>query len=410
MPQHTYCRICDTRLGEPFLDLGAMPLANAFLRSSADCATEAVYPLAVAVCSSCGLLQLTFTVPAEQLYRDYIYVSSTSEAVRAHAEALARSLAERYRWDRSALVVEIASNDGTVLKAIAQRGVRVLGVEPATNIARIAEADGIPTVNEFFSERLGRTLARQQGPVSAILGRHVFAHIDDLHDCLKGVSALLAEDGVLILEVPYLGDLLDKLEFDTVYHEHLSYFSLGPVQTLCKRHGLRLVDVERIGLHGGSIILHIVRAGSRTAAGPRLEAMLREEQAKGLYEPATMVQFAKRASIWKGQCEELVAGLVRSGARLVGYGAAAKANTLLNYCPEVARTLSAILDRSPHKHGRLTPGTHIVVKPVDSWKDERPTHMVVLAWNFQDEIIRQMRPFQEAGGRFVQVLPDPKVL
>lgn len=410
MPQHTHCRICETKLGTPFFDLGAMPLANAFLRSSADCAAEAAFPLAVVACSSCGLVQLTFTVPAEQLYRDYIYVSSTSEAVRAHADALAQNLVQRYRWDRSALVVEIASNDGTVLKAMARRGVRVLGVEPATNIARIAEADGIPTVNDFFSEQLGRTLAGQQGPVSAILGRHVFAHIDDLHGCLEGVLALLAEDGVLILEVPYLGDLLDKLAFDTIYHEHLSYFSLGSVQTLCARHGLRLVDVERVGLHGGSIILHIVRTGARAAAGPGLDSMLHEEQVRGLYEPATLTQFAKRVSVWKGQCEELIGSLVRSGARLVGYGAAAKANTLLNYCPEVARALRAILDRSPHKHDRLTPGTHVVVRPADSWKDERPSHMVVLAWNFQDEIIRQMRPFQEAGGRFVQVLPDPKVL
>jgi novobiocin biosynthesis protein NovU/D-mycarose 3-C-methyltransferase len=410
MSNHHTCRICRSPLNAPFLDFGATPLANSFLKSPAEARGEASYPLAVTICPSCGLVQLTHVVPAEVLYKEYIYVSSTSEGVRAHAEALAQSLVRRYGWGPSSLVVEIASNDGTVLKALARRGVKVLGVEPARNIAALAEADGVPTVNDFFSREVGKSLARDRGKVAAILGRHVFAHIDDLHGCLEGVTAVLDDDGVLILEVPYLGDLLDKLEFDTIYHEHLSYFALGPIITLCKSHGLKLVDVERVGLHGGSVILHIRREKAAAEPGAAVEQMRRDEQTRGLCEPGTWSRFAKDVEVWKGQFEGLIDGLVRSGARLIGYGAAAKANTLLNYCPAAARSLSAILDRSPHKHGRYTPGTHIPVKPADGWKAEQATHMVILAWNFQEEIMRQMRPFAEAGGRFVQVLPQPAVV
>jgi len=410
MPNHIACRICRSPLSVPFLDFGSTPLANSFLKSPAEAKEEASYPLAVTVCQSCGLVQLTHVVSAELLYREYIYVSSTSEGVRAHAETLAERLVRRYGWGRSSLAVEIASNDGTVLKAIARRGVKVLGVEPARNIAALAEADGVPTINDFFSRDVGKALARDYGKATAILGRHVFAHIDDLHGCMEGVTAALHDDGVLTIEVPYLGDLLDKLEFDTIYHEHLSYFALGPIITLCKSHGLKLVDVERVGLHGGSVILHIQH--ERAAAEPSavVEQMCREEQVRALCEPDTWVRFAQDVEAWKSQFEDLIDSLVRSGARLIGYGAAAKANTLLNYCPAAARSLSAILDRSPHKYGRYTPGTHIPVKPADGWEAEKATHIVILAWNFQDEIVRQMRAFADAGGRFVQVLPQPAVL
>lgn len=408
MPHHTQCRICRSPLGQPFLDLGRAPLANAFPKSPAEFAGEPTYPLAVVACPSCGLVQLNYTVPAEQLYREYIYVSSTSEGVRRHAETLAGNLTGRFGWGPSDLLVEIASNDGTVLKAFALRGVRVLGVEPATNIAALAQRDGVPTVNDFFCKEVAAALAAKHGPVSGILGRHVFAHIDDLHGCLDGVASLLAKQGVLIIEVPYLGDLLDKLEFDTVYHEHLSYFSLDPVQTLCERHDLRLIDVERVGLHGGSVILYIQRADSGATPTARLEQMRREEQARQLAAPSTLAGFAERVALWKVQCETLIADLRRKGGRLVGYGAAAKANTLLNYCPEIAGALTVILDRSPHKQGRYTPGTHLPVRAAEEWKDVGASHMVILAWNFQDEIIRQMWPFVEQGGRFVQVLPTPR--
>lgn len=410
MPAHTHCRICGDELPAPFLDLGMMPLANSFLSDPAEAATEAKYPLAVAGCGGCGLLQINFVVPAEQLYRNYVYVSSTSDAVHVHATALADGLIRQYGWGSSDLIVEVASNDGTVLKAFQRGGVRVLGVEPAQNIAAIAVADGVPTVAEFFTAQVARTVCESHGRASAILGRHVFAHVDDVHGFFEGVGHLLSDTGVFVIEVPYVGDMLEHLEFDTVYHEHLSYIGLVPMSRLAEQHGFRLVDVERIGLHGGSIILHMQRATAGTQPSSRLTALFDAEIAQQLADPKRLAAFATSVRQWKRRFEAVVAELTASGATLVGYGAAAKANTLLNYCPDVARSLELILDRSPHKQGLYTPGTHIRVGSPDAWQPGPTTHMLILAWNFQQEIMRQMAPFKAGGGHFVMPIPEPRIV
>lgn len=409
MPAHTRCRICGSALPPAFLDLGTMPLANAFLPAGTAPAAEPAYPLAVAACPTCGLVQLTYVVPAEVLYRDYIYVSSTSDAVRAHAAALAERLIARHGWGARDVVAEIASNDGTVLKELRRRGVGVLGIEPARNIAALAAADGIETVPEFFDEALGRTLARR-GRVAGILARHVVAHVDDLRGLLRGIDHLLAPEGVFVLEVPYLGDLLAEGEFDTIYHEHLSYFALRPLDRLCADLGFAVVDVERVGLHGGSMIVSMRRAGVGAAPSARVTAMREDEARRGFDAPAALAAFAAAVGQWKTRFTRVVEELAAGDAVLAGYGAAAKANTLLNYCPEVARRLRYVLDRSPHKHGKLTPGTHVPVWPVDHWRVEPVSHLVILAWNFRDEIVRQMKPFADEGGRFVVPIPEPAVL
>lgn len=409
MPAHTHCRICKTTLPAPFFDLGNMPLANSFLTSPGEFDGEETFPLAVAACRTCGLVQLDFVVPAERLYRDYIYVSSTSEGVTTHADVLSGTLIEQYRWKPTDLIVEIASNDGTVLKAFKRRGVRVLGVEPARNIAAIAEKDGVPTIAEFFNPASARTVLAEHGQAAGILGRHVFAHVDDVHSFFDGVDACLAPDGVFVIEVPYLGDFLEKREFDTIYHEHLSYVSLEPMMRLSEMHGFELVDVERAALHGGVIILHMRRKG---VSGPsdRLRRMLDAEQEQPLSRIDSLKSFADGVAAWKTRFETLIDDLEHTGARLIGYGAAAKANTLLNYCPKVARQLRVILDRSPHKQGRFTPGTHILVEPAERWNSAGATHMIVLAWNFQQEIMRQMKPFADGGGRFIVPIPVPRVV
>jgi SAM-dependent methyltransferase len=410
MPAHTHCRICTQRLPEPFLDLGDMPLANSFLSGPEEFAAERAYPLAIACCATCGLVQLTYTVPAEQLYRDYIYVSSTSDGVRRHADYLAETLIKQYGWTPSDLVVEIASNDGTVLKAFKRRGVKVVGVEPALNIAAIAHAAGITTIPEFFNPASARTVLEKHGRASAIFGRHVFAHVDDVHEFMEAVRLCLSDDGVFLIEVPYLGDFLDHHEFDTVYHEHLSYVSLGAMEHLCRKHEMELTDVERIALHGGSIVLHMRRKGVATPTA-RLKELLDAERRAGISDPQRLARFAADVQAWKIRFERLIADLQAGGASIIGYGAAAKANTLLNFCPAAAKAFSCILDRSTHKHGRYAPGTHIRVEGVDHWKTApRPTHMVVLAWNFKDEIMAQMKPFAEEGGRFVIPIPEPTVV
>jgi hypothetical protein len=410
MPAHTHCRICGQRLPAPFLDLGEMPLANSFLAGPAEFAAERAYPLAVAGCAACGLAQLTYTVPADVLYRDYIYVSSTSEGVRKHGDYLAETLIAQYGLTPSDLVVEAASNDGTVLKSFQRRGVRVVGVEPALNIAAIAEAAGIPTIPEFFDTASARTVLEKHGRASAIFGRHVFAHVDDVHEFMAAIRLCLSDEGVFVIEVPYLGDFLDHLEFDTVYHEHLSYVSLGAMEHLCRRHEMELTDVERIALHGGSIVLHMRRKGV-AAPSARLTAMLEQERQAGIGDARRLAKFAADVHAWKTRFEGLIAGLQAGGASLIGYGAAAKANTLLNFCPSAATAMSFILDRSTHKHGRYTPGTHLPVVPPERWKTEpRPTHMVVLAWNFKDEIMAQMSEFAAQGGRFVIPIPEPVIV
>ena len=408
-PNRERCRICGTRLSPPFLDLGPMPLANAFLRSLDEATAEARYPLAVAGCESCGLLQLNHVVPAERLYSNYIYVSSTSEAVRTHARWLAQELPRRYGWGASDLLVEVASNDGTVLKVFQQAGIGVLGVEPAANIAALAEQDGVPTAVTFFNASTAKELRERHGRAKAILGRHVFAHVDDVHDFFIGVETLLADDGVFLVEVPYLGTLLNRLEFDTIYHEHLSYFALEPVRRLCRGHGFELVDVDVVNLHGGSVLMHMRRAGRASVSEP-LRAMLEEERCGGFTSPEAWRIFATRLRWWRSVFQRLIAGLSDAGARFVGYGAAAKASTLLNYCPEVAARLECVLDRSPLKHGRFTPGTHLEVRPVERWTECRATHMLILALNLAEEIVRQMQPFAERGGRFVVPIPSPRVL
>jgi hypothetical protein len=410
MPAHTNCRICRHPLPEPFLDLGATPLANSFLASPDGFADEASYPLAVAGCAKCGLVQLNYVVPAEQLFRDYIYVSGTSEGVRKHADHLAETLVEQYGWGPKDLIVEVASNDGTVLQSFRNRGVKVLGVEPARNIAEIANAAGIPTIPEFFNRATAKDLLARHGQASGLFGRHVFAHVDDVHEFVEGVKLCLADEGVFLIEVPYLGDFLENLEFDTVYHEHLSYVSLGAMQHLCQEHGMELSDVEHIDLHGGSIVLHMRRQGVATPSA-RLAALLAKEKQSRMSEPARLKKFATDVRDWKARFEGLMAALRKDGARIVGYGAAAKANTLLNFCPAVAASITCILDRSQHKQGRFTPGTHILVENPDTWTNaDGATHMVVLAWNFRDEIMRQMKRFADRGGKFVIPIPEPRVV
>src|SRR3989338_2744854 len=410
MPAHLRCRICDTPLPEPFLDLGSMPPANAFLASAEEGPQEASYPLAVTACPACRLAQLTYVVPAEQLYRHYLYVSSTSEAVRRYAGDLAARLVTRHGLGRSHFVIELGSNDGLVLQAFQRHGVKVLGVEPAANIAALAEANGVPTVAEFFSAATARAVADRGHAADVILGRHVFAHIDDWHDCFEGVHRLLAPDGVLLIEVPYLGTLIDGLAFDTIYHEHLSYVALEPMQALCARHGFEVVDVEAVSLHGGSLLFSICRAGGRHRPSPRVEDLQRREQQTRLMDEATLGRFARRVAEWKERFETSMEQWERAGASFIGYGAAAKANTLLNFCPTAARRLRSILDRSPHKHGRFTPGTHLPVVDVSAWEREGATHMVILAWNFKDELMAPMRLFAQRGGRFVIPIPQPEVV
>jgi novobiocin biosynthesis protein NovU/D-mycarose 3-C-methyltransferase len=339
------------------------------------------------------------------MFRDYLYVSGTSDTIPAHFAAYAKDVAERF-IPKGGLVVEIGSNDGTLLRAFDRGSVRVLGVEPARNIAATANAAGIPTLDEFFGEAIAGEIAAKHGRASAIIGNNVVAHIDDLHGLMNGVTTLLDDRGVFVAEFPYLVDLLEKTAYDTIYHEHLSYFSVASVHDLASRHGLRLVDVRRVGVHGGSIRVFISRGGG---ASPEVGNLLALEKSGGLRDGRPLRPFVEAV---ERQREDLMRVLreIRSSRHLAGYGAPAKGNTMLNYCGIDRSVLDFIVDRSPLKHGLLTPGTHIPVEPPERLAASDVRDTLLLAWNFADEILRQQDAYRSRGGRFIVPIPTPVVV
>ena len=387
------------------LDLGLQPLANSFIRPDEVGKPEPRYPLELARCTACGHVQLSVTVPPEIMFRNYLYVSGTSDTIPEHFAAYAKDVAERF-VPKGGLVVEIGSNDGTLLRAFDRGTVRILGVEPARNIAAMANAAGIPTLDEFFGEAIAGEIAVKHGRAAAIIGNNVVAHIDDLDGLMSGVTALLEDRGVFVAEFPYLVNLLDKTAYDTIYHEHLSYFSVASVDDLASRHGLRLTDVRRVGVHGGSIRVFISRHGEASAEVKNLLAL---EEKSGLRAGRPLRPFVEAV---RRQRDELMRVLreIRSSRRLAGYGAPAKGNTLLNYCEIDRSVLDFTVDRSPLKHGLLTPGTHIPVEPPERLMASDVRDTLLLAWNFADEILRQQDAYRARGGRFIIPIPSPRVV
>lgn len=412
-PVHTRrrsCRACGGADLEPFLSLGPTPLANAFLRSPQEFAAEARYPLDVYFCRTCSLVQLLDVIDPEVLFRDYVYVTGTSETIAAHNVAYAATLVGLLSLGPHDLVVEVASNDGSLLRCFKAHGTRTLGIEPATNIAALAEAAGIETVNEFFDLSTARQVRAAYGPARAVVGNNVLAHVDQTQDFLLGCRELLTEDGLVVVEVPYLGELLDRLEYDTVYHEHLCYFSVTALARLCDAVGLSIARVDRVAVHGGSLRIYAGRMEKYGAHGRDAQALMAAEAQAGLTQAATYRAFADRVVAHRERLCGLLTDLVESGHSLAGYGAPAKGNTLLNYCQIGTGLLPYTVDRSPHKVGRFTPGMHLPVLPVSALLDRQPDYTVILAWNFADEIMRQQQAYAARGGRFILPLPEPRVV
>lgn len=405
--RYELCRICGGKELHGFLSLGESPLANSFLDRETVNAPERRYPLGLVFCRACALVALSVVVAPEEMFREYIYVSGTSDTMPKHFASLAAELQQRFALAREGLTVEIGSNDGTLLKALQAQGFRVLGVEPAANLARLARNAGLETVNEFFSAELGSRIRADYGMAQAILANNVVAHIDDIKGLVAGVRELLSDKGVAIFEVPYLGDLLENVEYDTVYHEHLSYFSLAPLERLMAHVGLRVFDVRRIPVHGGSLRVYAdlaVRAPSDAVA------LLREsELALRLNALATYEAFSLRVRRQRGRLRALLRDLRQSGKRIAGYGAPAKSTTLLNYCEIGRDLLEFVVDRNSLKHGRYVPGVRIPVRPVDVLVETRPDYLLLLAWNFAEEIMIQQRAYRDSGGKFIHPLPLPRI-
>ncbi|MEA2695900.1 MAG: hypothetical protein QOI66_171 [Myxococcales bacterium] len=405
------CRSCGSGEIDLVLSLGSTPLANSLLREEDLAKPEPVFPLDLVFCRRCTLVQITETVPPEQLFRNYLYFSSFSETMLSHAQALCGRFTGTLGLGPQSLAVEIASNDGYLLQYYKAAGVPVLGIEPAENIARVAIAErGIPTISEFFGIDLARKLVAEGRRADVLHANNVLAHVADLPGFVDGIREILADDGVAAIEFPYLGNMIDHSEFDTIYHEHLCYFSLGALVHLFDRHGLRALDVEKLALHGGSLLLTIGRATSRRTPTPAVAALLDEERRRGMDGGAFYRGFARRVLELKSALGDLLARLKAEGNRIAAYGAAAKGSTLLNTFGIGAETIDFVVDRNTHKQGLYMPGVHIPIVAPQQLVQRRPQYTLLLTWNFAEEILRQQDEYRRGGGRFIVPVPEVTVL
>jgi SAM-dependent methyltransferase len=422
------CRFCHAPLEHLFADLGMSPLSNSYLRAEQLSRMERFYPLAVYVCARCFLVQLPEFESPEAIFGDYAYFSSYSESWLAHAKAYCEAMRARLALDQSSLVIEVASNDGYLLQYFRDAGIPVLGIEPAANVAAVAREQGIETLVQFFGVETARALPRK---ADLLLGNNVLAHVPDLNDFVAGLKIALAEGGTITMEFPHLLRLIEGNEFDTIYHEHFSYFSLLTVRQVFAAHGLTIVDVEELPTHGGSLRIHArhdlavdarhdlavdvrhdlaVDARHADAVHARVDALQARERAFGLDRIESYARFNEQVRATKRALLEFLVAAKNDGKTVAGYGAPAKGNTLLNYCGVRTDFLDYTVDRSPHKQGLFLPGTHIPIFAPERIAETKPDYVLILPWNLRDEIVAQMAHVREWGGKFVVPVPRLEVL
>ncbi|HEX3552201.1 MAG TPA: class I SAM-dependent methyltransferase [Thermoanaerobaculia bacterium] len=410
-PRGLACRFCGAPLSHVFVDLGSQPLANSYLEPEDLGKAEAFLPLCVYVCGECFLVQLPEEERPEAIFSDYAYFSSYSESWLRHAETYAAAMVERFGLGAGHQVIEVASNDGYLLRWFAERGIPVQGIEPAANVAAAAEAAGIPTLVKFFGEATARELAAAGTRAGLLVGNNVLAHVPDLNDFVAGLKILLSPTGVLTMEFPHLLRLMAEDQFDTIYHEHYSYFSFTTVRRVFAAHGLTLFDVEELPTHGGSLRIYARHdEDSSQPVGERVAELLAREEAAGLSCLATYRSFDERVRRVKRGLLRFLIEAREEGRSIAAYGAPAKGNTLLNYCGVRTDFLDFTVDRSPHKQGRFLPGTRIPIHGPDRLREVRPDYVLILPWNLKEEIMEQMADVRSWGGRFVVAIPQVKVL
>jgi hypothetical protein len=404
------CRLCGAAVEHTFVDLGMSPLCESFLAREDLDDMEAYFPLHALVCSHCFLVQLKEYVSPERIFSEYAYFSSYSTSWVAHARAYCAAITRRVKLGRDALVVELASNDGYLLQHFLPLGIPVLGIEPAANVARVAIDKGIPTRVAFFGTRLAEELAADGRRADLIVGNNVLAQVPDLNDFVAGMACLLKPEGLITLEFPHLQRLIAENQFDTIYHEHFSYFSLVAIARLAARHSLKLVDVEELPTHGGSLRVYLAHLGSEWPATTNVAALLARERRLGFEDLATYTAFAEQVRRTKRRLLSFLIAARDQGKRICGYGAPGKGNTLLNYCGIGPDFLDFTVDRNPYKHGRFTPGMHIPIHPVEAIDAARPDYILILPWNLREEIAGQMAHVAQWGGKFVVPIPEAAVI
>jgi hypothetical protein len=403
------CIVCGSGAVEPFLDLGSTALANKFLTREELSEPEPVFPLVVGFCPGCGHVQLTEHVPPGAMFEDYLYVSSASDTLRDHLWDLSDVVADRLALGAGDLVVDVGANDGTLLKGFVRHGVRALAVDPARNLAELYSDADIERHIGFFDSASAREIRERFGPAAAVTATNTFPHIPGLADFVHGLETVLAPGGAFVLEAHYVVDMLDQLAFDTVYHEHVSYWALGPMARLFARHGMRVVDVERLPLHHGQLRAFVQREAEGEVQ-PSVDELLELERARGIDRIETYRAFAGDVQRIRAELRRTLSELRAQGARVAGYGAPAKGNTLLGFLGLGPQDLDYIADRSPLKQGRFTPGTHIPVVAPERLLEDQPEYVVLLAWNFVDEVLEQQSEYRRRGGRFIVPVPEVQMV
>jgi len=409
-PVNGKCRLCGGVLEHTLVDLGMSPLCESFRTREELDSMERYFPLHALLCGTCFLVQLKEYVNPDHIFTEYAYFSSYSSTWVAHAEAYCKQITKRLGLGANSFVVELASNDGYLLQHFRPLGVPALGIEPAANVAKVAIEKGIDTRVDFFGRRLARELVAEGKRADLIIGNNVLAQVPDLNDFVGGMSILLKPEGVITLEFPHLQQLLSERQFDTIYHEHFSYFSLITIEHLAKRHDLKLIDVEELPTHGGSLRVYLAHATSRTEVSPSVASLLARERALGYEDVRSYMSFAEEVKATKRRLLSLLISLKDQGKRICGYGAPGKGNTLLNYCGIGTDMLDFTVDRNPYKHYRYTPGMHIPILPVEAIDAAKPDYILILPWNLKQEITRQMQHVGNWGAKFIVPIPEAVVL
>lgn len=405
-----FCRMCKGKNLKKVISLAPTPPANAFLTKDELKKKEPFFPLEVNFCEDCGQLQLTHVVSPELLFRNYVYVSSTSPVFVAHFKEYANDLAKRFKLNSKSIVLDIGSNDGILLRPLKEMGVKVLGVDPAVKIAKKATADGINTIPDFLDTVLAKKIIKKYGYADVVCANNAFAHINDLDEIVKSVKILTDKNGVFVIEFPYLIDLIEKNYFDLIYHEHLSYFSIRSLQALFKRFEMEIFDAKKVSSHGGSLRVYVQKKGGNKKISPEVNKFLTLEMELGLNKIETYKKYAKKIEENKKKLMNLLEKLKIHGKTIVGYGAPAKGNTLLNYFKIGPKILDYIVDDSVYKQGLYTPGTHILVVASSQLSKTGPDYILILAWNFADSIINKLVDFKKTNGHFIVPVPQATII